>query len=100
MLALVSMTRTRVQRSQLEGGKSQTRGRGEKENWGVIEWPKVEYMKDKRGKGEGREDDGEWLIIDLFNDNGVFSFFFSHRDVTSRVEANHSNNSILVSMCS
>jgi hypothetical protein len=70
------------------------KGKGRGRERAVVERPKVEYMKDKQcDKGEGREDDGEWLIIDLCDDNGVFSSFFSHCDITSRVQANRSNNS-------
>lgn len=73
-----------------EGSEKATRrrkvagkGKGRGRERGVVERPKVEYMKGKQcDKGEGREDDG---VIDLCDDNGMFSSFFSHCDVNSRV---------------
>ena len=56
---------------------------------GLAEQPQVKHKKDKGAEiGKGREDDFEWLIIDLCDDNGVFSFFFPPRDVTSRTDPN------------
>jgi hypothetical protein len=49
-------------------------------------------MTDKQcERVKGREDDGEWLIIDLCDDNGVFSFSFPHRDVTLGADLNRFN---------
>jgi hypothetical protein len=49
-------------------------------------------MTDKQcERVKGREDDGEWLIIDLCDDNGVFSFSFHHRDVTWGADLNRFN---------
>jgi hypothetical protein len=57
--------------------------------WGVAERPQEGYKKDKQVKTRrGREDDCEWLIIDLCNDNGMFLFYFPHCDVTSRGDPN------------
>jgi len=69
---------------------------------GVAERPPLEYITDKQcEKVKGRKDDGEWLIIDLWDDNGVFSSSFPHHEVvTLGADLNHFNDSVLVSMCS
>ena len=57
--------------------------------WGVAERPQAEHTKDKQvEKGKAREDEGEWLIIVLCNNNGIFLFYFPHRNVTSTSEPN------------
>lgn len=56
---------------------------------GLAERSQAGYKKDKQvEKGKGMEDDGEWLIIDKCNDNGMFRFYFPHRDVISRADPN------------
>jgi hypothetical protein len=55
----------------------------------MAERPQAGYKKDKQVEmRRGREDDSEWLIIDLCNDNGMFLFYFPHCDVTSRGDPN------------
>ena len=86
MLTPVSATRMRTLRRQLTRGNSQTI-MGESGGW--LSGPQAEHTKDKQvEKGKAREDEGEWLIILLCNDNGIFLFYFPHRNVTSTSEPN------------
>jgi hypothetical protein len=65
----------------------------------VAEQPQARYKDKQVDKGKGMEDDGEWLMIDLCNDNHMFFFPLPtpRRYIANRTEPYYSGLTLVYS---